>query len=190
MGVLLARLSRWPGIYTTVKKWYCQMILSRSIPRAYTPSKYCSGCSPSSHPCSVPVLGPYYDWILALSEGHPVFCFVHRCGICGHKSLKLLCQMVSGSKRLPRISLEEEDKCHLLCNFMGACFHLLGPFCASAVALNFLSQITVSRISSPYCCAVDLGGCRFASSNRCEMSSSATVELFWYRMRLSSRFVH
>jgi hypothetical protein len=25
----------------------------------------CSGCSPSPHPCSVPVLGPYHNWIPA-----------------------------------------------------------------------------------------------------------------------------
>jgi Endonuclease-reverse transcriptase len=31
--------------------------------RAQAPSKCCSGCSPSPHPCSVPVLGPYHNWI-------------------------------------------------------------------------------------------------------------------------------
>ena len=32
---------------------------------AQTPSKCCSGCSPSPHPSSVLVLGPYHNWIPA-----------------------------------------------------------------------------------------------------------------------------
>jgi hypothetical protein len=39
------------------------VLMSSAHPRAQTPFKCCSGCSPSPHPCSVPVLGPYYDWI-------------------------------------------------------------------------------------------------------------------------------
>jgi hypothetical protein len=45
---------------------HSSVLMSSAHPRAQTPSKCCSGCSPSPHPCSVPVLGPYYDWIPAL----------------------------------------------------------------------------------------------------------------------------
>jgi hypothetical protein len=41
------------------------VLTSSAHPCAQAPSKCCSGCSPSPHPCSVPVLGPYHDWIPA-----------------------------------------------------------------------------------------------------------------------------
>jgi hypothetical protein len=42
---------------------HSSVLMSFAHPRAQTPSKCCSGCSPSAHPCSVPFLVPYYDWI-------------------------------------------------------------------------------------------------------------------------------
>jgi hypothetical protein len=44
---------------------HSSVLMSSAHLRAQAPSKCCSGCSPSPHPCSVPVLGPYYDWIPA-----------------------------------------------------------------------------------------------------------------------------
>jgi hypothetical protein len=42
---------------------HCSVLMSFAHPRAQTPSKCCSGCSPSAHPCLVPFFVPYHDWI-------------------------------------------------------------------------------------------------------------------------------
>jgi hypothetical protein len=44
---------------------HSSVLTSSAHPRAQATSKCCSGCSPSPHPCLVPVLGPYYNWISA-----------------------------------------------------------------------------------------------------------------------------